>query len=261
MTFSTTTGAGELYGYWNNTAGDHFYTTNWAELGSGNYGWVYEGVQCYVHTTQVTGTVPLHRYWNSAIADHFYTTDFGELGSGNYGWVYEGIQCYVYPSPTTDAVALYRYWNGDAGDHFYTTDWGELGSGNYGWLYEGIQCYVLTQPAPGPGQTVPATFTLRRSMPTASGIPPTFRTAGAPGTQASAGPSSIPATFRVTPAAGPAGVPSTFRYRGTRESQSSRPAGDRNAYGDHPLQSAPVIMRPPGRAGTFTHPGSAVEPT
>ena len=177
----------------------------------------------------MTGTVPLHRYWNSEIADHFYTTDFAELGSGNYGWVYEGVQCYVYPSPATDTVALHRYWNGDVGDHFYTTEWGELGSGNHGWVYEGVQCYVLTQPAPGPGQTVPATFTSRRAISAATGIPATFRTAGAPGTQASAGPPSIPDTFRVTPAAGPTSVPPTFRYRGTREGQTSRPAGDRSA--------------------------------
>jgi M6 family metalloprotease-like protein len=229
MTFSTSAGASELHRYWNDTAGDHFYTTSWAELGSGNYGWVYEGVQCYVHAAPEAGTVPLHRYWNGDIADHFYTTDFGELGSGNYGWLYEGVQCYVYPSPTTDTVALHRYWNSDIGDHFYTTEWGELGSGNYGWVYEGVQCYVLKQPAPGPGpgQTVPATFTSRRASSMASGTPATFRTAAAPGARASGGPSPIPDTFRVSAAAGSTSVPPTFRYRGTGEGQASRPAGDR----------------------------------
>jgi hypothetical protein len=39
-----------LYRYWNPGNGDHFYTTNWSELGSGKYGWGYEGVQCYVFT-------------------------------------------------------------------------------------------------------------------------------------------------------------------------------------------------------------------
>src|SRR5206468_3305820 len=37
-----------LYRYWNASAGDHFYTTSWSELGNGNYGWGYEGIQCYV---------------------------------------------------------------------------------------------------------------------------------------------------------------------------------------------------------------------
>jgi subtilisin family serine protease len=38
-----------LYRYWNGGAADHFYTTSWNELGSGRYGWAYEGIQCYVY--------------------------------------------------------------------------------------------------------------------------------------------------------------------------------------------------------------------
>jgi len=37
-----------LHRYWNPTITDHFYTTNWGELGRGKKGWGYEGVQCYV---------------------------------------------------------------------------------------------------------------------------------------------------------------------------------------------------------------------
>lgn len=40
-----------LYRYWNPNATDHFYTTNWSELGGGRYGWNYEGIQCYVYTS------------------------------------------------------------------------------------------------------------------------------------------------------------------------------------------------------------------
>jgi Zn-dependent metalloprotease len=135
-----------LYRYWNGPAADHFYTTNWSELGSGNYGWVYEGIQCYVYPSHAPSSVPLYRYWNGPAADHFYTTNWGELGSGKNGWVYEGIQCYVLATQLPGTVPLYRYWNGPAADHFYTTNWGELGSGKYGWVYEGIQCYVHNQP-------------------------------------------------------------------------------------------------------------------
>jgi hypothetical protein len=39
-----------LYRYWNGSAGDHFYTTNWNELQWGKYGWVFEGIQCWVVT-------------------------------------------------------------------------------------------------------------------------------------------------------------------------------------------------------------------
>src|SRR6266511_2582105 len=77
------------------SATDHFYTTDWNELGWGKYGWSYEGVQCYVFAEQVPGSLPLYRYWNPSIGDHFYTTNWNELGAGRYGWSLEGIQCYV----------------------------------------------------------------------------------------------------------------------------------------------------------------------
>jgi photosystem II stability/assembly factor-like uncharacterized protein len=136
-----------LHRYWNAQVGDHFYTTNWAELGGGAHGWAYEGVQCHVFATQQPGTVPLHRYWNSQHGDHFYTTNFGELGGGGHGYHYEGVQCYVAASPAAGMTPLHRYWNSQIADHFYTTNFGELGSGGHGYAYEGIQCYVRTSPA------------------------------------------------------------------------------------------------------------------
>jgi hypothetical protein len=146
-----------LQRYWNPSIADHFYTTNWNELGWGKYGWGYEGVQCYVFATQVPGSVPLYRYWNPGIGDHFYTTNWSELGGGAYGWGYEGIQCYVFPQQGQGRNALYRYWNAAAGDHFYTTNWGELGWGNYGWAFEGVQCYVAAQVQPPVAQGAPGT--------------------------------------------------------------------------------------------------------
>jgi hypothetical protein len=146
-----------LYRYWNPTIRDHFYTTNWAELGWGNYGWSYERIQGYVWSAQRPGTTALYRYWNPTIGDHFYTTNWAELGWGNYGWSYERIQGYVWPTQQIGTVPLYRYWNPTVGDHFYTTNWAELGWGNHGWTYERIQCYVHAQqttaqaPAAPPG--------------------------------------------------------------------------------------------------------------
>ena len=160
-----------LYRYWNGRIGDHFYTTNWRELGTGKHGWRYEGIQCHVLPQRRRGSVPLYRYWNGRIGDHFYTTNWRELGSGRYGWRYEGIQCYVYPTRILRTIPLYRYWNGRIGDHFYTTNWGELGSGRYGWRYEGIQCYVFSQPASAPSAGSEST-TLEE--PLAPAIPPTF---------------------------------------------------------------------------------------
>ncbi|MGD9209872.1 MAG: hypothetical protein PVI90_03810, partial [Desulfobacteraceae bacterium] len=41
-----------LYRYYSSTTNDHFYTTNWEELGQGNYGYTYEGITGYVHAAQ-----------------------------------------------------------------------------------------------------------------------------------------------------------------------------------------------------------------
>ena len=90
-----------LYRYWNPQIGDHFYTTNWSELGSGRFGWTYEGVQAHVYPPQQQDTVPLYRYWNPQGGDHFYTTNWNELGNGRYGWRYEGRQCHVLTQPRT----------------------------------------------------------------------------------------------------------------------------------------------------------------
>ena len=95
VTVCTGTGTTSLYRYWNPGIGDHFYTTDWSELGNGNYGWHFEEVQCHVLAQQASGSRPLYRYWNSGIGDHFYTTDWSELGNGNYGWHFEEVQCYV----------------------------------------------------------------------------------------------------------------------------------------------------------------------
>jgi hypothetical protein len=143
-----------LHRYWNPQATDHFYTTDWNELGWGKHGWSYEGAQCYVFAEQVPGSVPLYRYWNPGIGDHFYTTNWNELENGRYGWNLERIQGYVFAQPGAGGVPLYRYWNPSIGDHFYTTNWNELGWGKYGWHLEGIQCYVRTQVEPPAALTV-----------------------------------------------------------------------------------------------------------
>lgn len=169
-----------LHRYWNPQATDHFYTTNWNELGWGNYGWYYEGVQCYVFPEEAPGSVPLYRYWNPGIGDHFYTTSFAELENGNYGWGLEGIQGYVFPQAGPNDVPLYRYWNPSIGDHFYTTDWNELGTGRYGWGLEGIQCYVRTQVQPPAALTTNGQATQVQRVGVAGAIvPASFAGAGA----------------------------------------------------------------------------------
>ena len=100
-----------LYRYYNSGSNDHFYTTNFAEIGTttpgsvGNFGYKYEGVAGYCYKTQTTGTVPFFRYWNDIMGDHFYTTNlkYNEIGTttpgnvGKYGYKSEGVACYVFP--------------------------------------------------------------------------------------------------------------------------------------------------------------------
>ena len=131
-----------LYRYWNAQIPDHFYTTNWNELGAGNAAWSYQGIACRVHLAAVAGSVPLYRYWNSQLGDHFFTTDYSEIGAGKYGWVLEGVAGYVHDQPIAGAVPFYRYWNSQGRDHYYTTNFNELGNGQGGWILEKIQCYV-----------------------------------------------------------------------------------------------------------------------
>ncbi|HEX2091962.1 MAG TPA: S8 family serine peptidase [Longimicrobiaceae bacterium] len=209
-----------LYRYWNPGIGDHFYTTDWAELGGGRYGWAYEGIQCYVLPRSRTGAAPLYRYWNPGIGDHFYTTNWAELGSGGYGWAFERIQCYVPVSAQSGSIPVYRYWNPGIGDHFYTTSWAELGGGRYGWTFEMVQCYAwpsaVTLPpsaAPeAPAEAAPAGAEAEEPVTVGVkvGIPLTFRMGAAPAEEGRE--EQAPSFVTAAPQAGhsPEGVPSSF---------------------------------------------------
>uniref|UniRef100_A0A7S3YHN4 DUF5648 domain-containing protein n=1 Tax=Lotharella globosa TaxID=91324 RepID=A0A7S3YHN4_9EUKA len=99
-----TPGSVAVHRYWN--GGDHFYTTNSAELGVPDPGqriggWTYEGVAGYCYPTQRAGTLPMHRYYLPSIQNHFYTVSSSEIGTitygglGKFGYTYQGILCYV----------------------------------------------------------------------------------------------------------------------------------------------------------------------
>ena len=150
-----------LFRYWNSRVYDHFYTTNWDEIGqvipgrSGKHGYVSEGITCLLVTRKMSydGPVPLYRYFKAH--DHFYTTNVADIGKtihgqlGKYGYRSEGIVGYCYPKPTENTVPLYRYWKPNKQDHFYTTNPAEIGTttlgkrGKNGYISEGITCYVL----------------------------------------------------------------------------------------------------------------------
>jgi hypothetical protein len=134
-----------LYRYWNPTIYNHFYTTDFGELGNGAQGYNFEWIQCRVFANQVSGTVPLKRYYCAENGDHFYTTNPSEPGPGLPCYHFERIECYVYNNQVSGTLPLYRYYEPNAFDHFYTTNFNELGNGSGGWYLEGTQCYVFPQ--------------------------------------------------------------------------------------------------------------------
>jgi hypothetical protein len=78
-----------LYRYCN-SAGVHFYTTNWSELGSGGAGYWYEGVACYVRPGAYgTSSKPIYRFVNTDTGAHLYTPDPQEeyLLGGTEVWI------------------------------------------------------------------------------------------------------------------------------------------------------------------------------
>jgi hypothetical protein len=132
-----------LYRYYSSSWTDHFYTTEFAELGKGGTRYGIEWIECRIYPIQVSGTVALYRYWSNGAKDHFYTTSFSNLGSGTMGFVLERIEGYVFGAPVAGTIPLYRYYNATTADHFYTVDFGELGNGAGGYILEGTAAYVF----------------------------------------------------------------------------------------------------------------------
>ena len=132
-----------LYRYWNAGIYNHYYTTNFSELGNGANGYVFEKVEGHVYGSQVSGTVPLKRYYCAENGDHFYTTNPNEPGPGLPCYQFERVEAYVFPNQVSGTVPLYRYYEPNNYDHFYTTNYNELRTGGLGWYLEGVQCYVF----------------------------------------------------------------------------------------------------------------------
>eukprot|EP01080_Neovahlkampfia_damariscottae_P009076 gene9076-1171_t len=87
-------GTTALFRYYNPGTSDHFYTTNWNELGNGRSGFKYEGIQCYVLKSNKKGAKALYRYYNGR--DHFYTSNWSEIGKSKHGYKLEGKAGYVF---------------------------------------------------------------------------------------------------------------------------------------------------------------------
>jgi len=107
-------GSRPLYRFYAPRQGQHLYTINYGEVSTAPIvkrvlffkrtlapEWNYEGVVCYMHTTQQANTAPLYRYYHRA-NDRLITTNYGELGAGGNGWSQEGVLGYIYPQSEVD---------------------------------------------------------------------------------------------------------------------------------------------------------------
>jgi hypothetical protein len=76
-------GSVPLYRYYNRSSfmikddGDHFYTTNFNEFGSGKNGYAYEGIVGYVYNYPKAGTVAFRRFFNGRA--YFFTSATGSV--------------------------------------------------------------------------------------------------------------------------------------------------------------------------------------
>ncbi|MEH2463611.1 hypothetical protein [Nostoc sp.] len=123
-----------FYDYYNPSTSNHFYTTNFGELGNGS-GYILKGIAAYIPKQQYSGTVPLYRYYSLAASDYLYTTNL----SARDRYVYQTIAGYVYappaianttpPGPPGPPGTIALYYNSTASKHLYTTNFRELGSG------------------------------------------------------------------------------------------------------------------------------------
>ena len=86
------------YRLYNPYTGEHHWTIDENEYNAlPTYGWIQEGFDGYVFTTQVTGSEPLYRLYNQSNGHHLFTRDGHEKDvSIGLGWIYEGIACYVF---------------------------------------------------------------------------------------------------------------------------------------------------------------------
>src|SRR6266511_996892 len=147
-------GTTDLYRCFNQTSGDHFYTTSAAERDNAvaTAGYVFETTACYVFGGQ-PGPTDFYRCFNQTNRDHFYTTSLAERDNAvaTAGYVAEGIACYLFAAPQPGTTDLYRCFNQTNGDHFYTTSLAERDNAvaTAGYTSEGTAGYVFGgQPGP-----------------------------------------------------------------------------------------------------------------
>lgn len=142
-----------VYRLYNETNGDHHYTTDANERTTlDRIGWNDENV---AWMAPVTGS-PVYRLYNSYTGEHHYTTSESERDSlSNNGWTFEGTS---WNTADASGVPVYRLFNPNAkgvGSHHYTTDANEKDYlASVGWRYEGIGWYGVNTKETNQGHVI-----------------------------------------------------------------------------------------------------------
>ena len=119
-----------VYRFWNDAAGDHFYTTDETKRQEliNNSAWVDEGIAFYAFSEQQVGTKPVHVFEFVNDGNHFYTMsnkDFSginQAAQNRNDIVYLGVAFYAYDTIRSNTNPVYRLVSSSIKDHFYTID-------------------------------------------------------------------------------------------------------------------------------------------
>jgi len=140
-----------IFRFYNNKTGTHFYTANIDEKNSVKANlaqFSYEGVGFQTDATAQTGNA-VYRFYNPSKNSHFYTINEGERDSvikNLPAYNYEGEAFYGYKNNAAgNHEALYRFFNTATGTHFYTpntTERDNVMATLPSYKYEGIAFYI-----------------------------------------------------------------------------------------------------------------------
>lgn len=124
----------KLYRLYQSKTGEHFITSNPAELANLGSGAVNEGVAFNVYASKVPGTQGLYRCYTGKM--HFISTN-----SSCEGFNTEGTYGYIYSGPLYAGInPLYRFYSLGTGDHLTTSNYSEGPS--HGYYLESILGYT-----------------------------------------------------------------------------------------------------------------------
>lgn len=121
-------GSGEVFRFFKEEAGAHFYTASPVErdlLIEGDDRFSFEGPSFRAADPDASQAAEVFRFYNSETEVHFYTISAAEkdrVAETLPLFGFEGVAYHAYEEPTADSIPLYRFFNTATGTHFYTPD-------------------------------------------------------------------------------------------------------------------------------------------